>query len=104
MSLMKSIPVLSDGLLSLEGVLCPNSLRVDELALPRLDVPIQVRNQLVVLMAHSRPEVGDSHIGLLGPPGGGRERESERGELKLKYISRLTLEATNGLHADLPQV
>lgn len=66
-----SIPVLSNGLLSFESILGPNSLGVDELALPRLNVPIQVRNELVFFMAHSRPEVGDTHICLLGPPGGG---------------------------------
>lgn len=63
-----SVPVLGDGLLPLEGVLSPNSLGVDELTLPRLDVTVQVRNQLVLFVAHSRPEVGDSHVRLLGPP------------------------------------
>lgn len=66
--LVSSVPVLSDGLLPLKGVLGPNSLGVDELALPRLDVAVQVRNQLVFFVAHSGPEVGDSHVGLLGPP------------------------------------
>lgn len=83
--LIKSIPVLSDGLLSFEGVLGPDSLRVDELALPWLNVPIQVRNQLVFFMAHSRPEVGDTHICLLGPPGG------EGGELKLCLLNEFTV-------------
>lgn len=66
--LILSAPVLTNGFLSLEGVLGPNSLRVDELTLPRLDVSIQVRNELVFFVAHSRPEVGDSHVGLLRPP------------------------------------
>lgn len=66
--MVSSVPVLSDGLLPLEGVLGPNSLGVDELALPRLDVTVQVRNQLVFFVAHSRPEVSDSHVCLLGPP------------------------------------
>lgn len=72
---MKSIPVLSNGLLSFERILSPNSLRVDEFTLPWLNVSIQVRNQLVFFVAHSRPEVGDAHIGLLGPPGAESERE-----------------------------
>lgn len=70
-----SVPVLSDGLLPLEGVLGPNSLGVDELALPRLDVAVQIRNQLVFFVAHSRPEVGDSHVCLLGPPGEERVKQ-----------------------------
>ncbi|TNN38638.1 hypothetical protein EYF80_051201 [Liparis tanakae] len=57
------------------GVLGPDPLGVDELALPRLDVTIQVGNQLVFLVAHSRPEMGDSHVRLLGPPGKERGRE-----------------------------
>lgn len=63
-----SVPVLSDGLLPLEGILSPNSLRVNELTLPWLDVAVQVRNQLVFFVTHSRSEVGDTHICLLGPP------------------------------------
>ena len=76
------VPVLGDGLLSLEGVLCPHSLGVDELALPGLDVAVQVRDQLVFLVAHSRTEVSDAHVRLLGPPSGeGRARNTLRMEL-----------------------
>ena len=76
------VPVLGDGLLSLEGVLCPHSLGVDELALPGLDVAVQVRDQLVFLVAHSRTEVSDAHVCLLGPPSGeGRARNTLRMEL-----------------------
>lgn len=63
-----ALPVLGNGLLSLERILSPDPLRVDKLALPRLNVTIQVRDQLVFFVAHSRPEVGDAHICLLGPP------------------------------------
>lgn len=69
----KLLPVLSDGFLSLESVLGPDPLGVDELTLPWLNVTIQVRNQLVLFMAHSRPEVGDAHICLLGPSAQQRE-------------------------------
>lgn len=75
LSLMEAVPVLGDGLLPLEGVLGPNPLRVDELALPWLNVPIQVRNQLVLFVAHSRPEMGNTHVCLLGPPGGRRKED-----------------------------
>ena len=35
---------------------------------PRLNVSVQVGNQLIFLVAHSRPEVSDAHIRLFGPP------------------------------------
>lgn len=76
MSTTSEVPVLCNGLLPLEGVLGPDPLRVDELTLPWLNVPIQVRNQLVLLVTHSRPEVGDAHICLLGPAGGEEEEFS----------------------------
>lgn len=66
--LKRTVPVLSNGLLTLEGVFSPNSLRVNELALPWLDVTIQIRNQLILLVTHSRAEMSDSHISLFGPP------------------------------------
>ncbi|CAN8015573.1 unnamed protein product, partial [Ixodes persulcatus] len=56
-----SPPVLGKGLLPLEGVLCPDPLGVDELALPGLDVAVQVGDHLVLVVAHARPEVGDAH-------------------------------------------
>lgn len=63
------IPVLGNGLLSFEGILSPNSLGVNEFTLPWLNVSVQVRNQLVFFVAHSRSEMGDANICLLGPPG-----------------------------------
>ena len=29
--------------------------------------PVEIRNELVLIVAHARPEVGDSDISLLGP-------------------------------------
>ena len=50
----------------LESVLSPHSLGVDVLALPGLDVPVQVRNHLIVFVFHPSPEVGRASIlGLL---------------------------------------
>lgn len=46
-------PVLGYSLLSLEGILCPYSLRVNEFTLPWLDVTIQIWDELVLLMTHS---------------------------------------------------
>lgn len=72
---VKILPVLGNGLLSLEGVLSPDSLGVDELALPWLNVAVQVRNELIFFMTHSRPEVGDPHVCLLRPPGNQRHNQ-----------------------------
>jgi len=47
--------VLGGGLLAFERVLRPHALRVDELRLPGLHVPVQVGDQLVLLVAHTRP-------------------------------------------------
>lgn len=80
-------PVLSIGLLPLEPVFCPNTLTVNELTFPWLNVttvsklasmlaqcliqymyqPVKVRNELVLIMAHSRSEMCDSRISLFGP-------------------------------------
>ena len=57
--------VLGLGFLALESILCPHALGVDELAFPWLDVAIQVGDELVLLMAHSCPEVSDAQVGLL---------------------------------------
>ena len=64
--LERQAPVLRVGLLPLERVLGPDALRVDELALPRLDVPVEVGDELVLLVAHARAEVGDAAVRLLG--------------------------------------
>ena len=61
-------PVLCVRLLSLEGVLGPHALGIDKLALPGNDVAVQVGNQLVLVVAHSRTEVSDAHVCLLRPP------------------------------------
>jgi len=61
-------PVLRGGLLPLQRVLRPHSLRVDELGLPRLHVAVQVGDELVLLVAHAGPEVSDADVGLLRPP------------------------------------
>lgn len=87
--MIEAIPVLGDGLLSFEGVLSPDPLGVNELTLPWLDVTIQVRNQLVFFVAHSRPEVGDTHICLLGPPGGEGEK------LKPNLLNEFTRQFTD---------
>mmetsp|Transcript_13659 Transcript_13659/g.18093 ORF Transcript_13659/g.18093 Transcript_13659/m.18093 type:complete len:330 (-) Transcript_13659:4853-5842(-) len=59
-------PVLRVRLLPLERVFGPDSLGVDELAFPRLDVAEEVGNDLVLLVAHAAPEVGHTALGLLG--------------------------------------
>lgn len=96
-----SVPVLSDGLLPLEGILSPNSLRINELTLPWLNVAVQVRNQLVFFVAHSRSEVGDSHICLLGPPD--EDGEQFKPHL-LNDFSDHSLRRHTSCTAHLPQV
>ena len=66
--LQRQSPVLSKGLLSFESVLRPHTLRVNELTFPRLDVAVEVGDELVFLVAHSRSEMCDLSLGLLGPP------------------------------------
>merc|ERR1719318_1929485 len=61
-------PVLCGCFLPLESILSPHSLAVNELSLPGLDVPVQVGDELVLLVAHAGPEVGDAGVRLLGPP------------------------------------
>ena len=58
-------PVLSSGLLSFKGILCPHALGIDELGFPWLDVPVQVWDELIFLVTHSRPEVRDTDVCLL---------------------------------------
>lgn len=65
-----TVPVLGNSLLSLEGIFSPDSLRVNELTLPWLDVAIKIGNQLILLMTHTRAEMSDTHICLFGPPEG----------------------------------
>jgi len=58
--------VLRDCLLPLECIFGPNSLRVDKLTLPSLDIPVQIRNELVLFVAHACPEVRNAGVCLLG--------------------------------------
>ncbi|KAI1231858.1 hypothetical protein IHE44_0007496 [Lamprotornis superbus] len=44
-------------MVSEQGILCPHPLRVNEFTLPGLDVTIQIWDELVLLMTHSRAEV-----------------------------------------------
>lgn len=75
-TLLPSPPLLStvgrithSCLLSLHRVLGPDSSRVQELGLPRLEISVQVRDQLILLVRHTRSEVSDSSaVRLLGPP------------------------------------
>ncbi len=57
--------VLGLGLLALERVLGPHALAVGKLGLPGHDVAVQVGDELVLLVAHARPEVGNAQVGLL---------------------------------------
>ena len=63
--LERQSPVLLLGLLSLQSILGPDTLAIDELAFPRLDVPIKIGNQLVLLVGHACSKVRDAGIGLL---------------------------------------
>mmetsp|Transcript_9904 Transcript_9904/g.16651 ORF Transcript_9904/g.16651 Transcript_9904/m.16651 type:complete len:467 (+) Transcript_9904:1679-3079(+) len=58
-------PILGLCLLTLERVLRPHALRVHELRLPRLDVAVEVGDQLVLLVRHARAEVRYAGVGLL---------------------------------------
>merc|ERR1719238_1888942 len=57
-------PVLRVRFLPLQCVLGPHALGVDELALPSLDVAVQVRDELVRLVRHPGTEVCDARLGL----------------------------------------
>lgn len=68
----------SGSFLSLHGVFRPYSSRIQELGLPRLHVSIQVRNELILFMGHTRSEMGDTaRIGLFGPSQIGLRDENE---------------------------
>ena len=49
-------------------VLGPHSLGIDELALPGLHVSKQVRDDLVLLVRHAAPKMGDALVRLLAVP------------------------------------
>mmetsp|Transcript_51851 Transcript_51851/g.121766 ORF Transcript_51851/g.121766 Transcript_51851/m.121766 type:complete len:1251 (+) Transcript_51851:175-3927(+) len=57
--------VLCVRLLPLQRILGPHALRVEELALPRLDVAVQVGDHLVLVVAEAGAEVRDAAVGLL---------------------------------------
>lgn len=61
-------PILSLRFSSLQCVLSPHSLGVLELALPRMDVAVQVGNQLVLLMTHTSSVMRYTRVGLLTEP------------------------------------
>lgn len=65
--LIFSLPVLSIGFLPFKRVLSPDPLGVNEFGFPRLDVAVQVRNQLILIMGHTRAEVSDTDVSLLRP-------------------------------------
>mmetsp|Transcript_3094 Transcript_3094/g.10260 ORF Transcript_3094/g.10260 Transcript_3094/m.10260 type:complete len:228 (-) Transcript_3094:3866-4549(-) len=62
--LQRESPVLRLRLLPLQRVFRPHALRVVELRLPRLNVPIQVWNQLVLVVGHPAAEVRHAGIRL----------------------------------------
>mmetsp|Transcript_39335 Transcript_39335/g.83813 ORF Transcript_39335/g.83813 Transcript_39335/m.83813 type:complete len:1257 (-) Transcript_39335:3240-7010(-) len=64
--LQSQAPVLGVGLLPLQRILGPDSLRVDELGLPGLDVAVQIGNQLVLFVRQTTAVVGDAGLSLLG--------------------------------------
>mmetsp|Transcript_59082 Transcript_59082/g.126986 ORF Transcript_59082/g.126986 Transcript_59082/m.126986 type:complete len:443 (-) Transcript_59082:1525-2853(-) len=66
--LQREAPVLGVCLLALQGVLRPDALAVDELSLPGLDVPVKIRDELILLMAQPAAVVGDARLGLLRVP------------------------------------
>jgi hypothetical protein len=57
--------ILSKSFLSLEGILGPNSLGVDKLRLPTLNVSVKVWYELILFMCHTSSEVTNAGIGLL---------------------------------------
>mmetsp|Transcript_67280 Transcript_67280/g.140139 ORF Transcript_67280/g.140139 Transcript_67280/m.140139 type:complete len:747 (+) Transcript_67280:1153-3393(+) len=57
--------VLRVCLLPLQRILRPHTLRVEKLALPRLDVAVEVGNHLVLVMAQPTAEVSNTSVGLL---------------------------------------
>ena len=57
--------ILSLSLSSFQSILSPNTLRIFELTLPCMNVPIQVRNQLIFFMTHTSSIMSDTRIGLL---------------------------------------
>jgi hypothetical protein len=57
--------ILCCGFLTLECVLSPDTLRVEELRLPGLDVAVKVRDKLILLVTHACAEMSDTRICLL---------------------------------------
>jgi len=63
--LERETTILGIGLLPLHRILAPDTSRVLELGLPRLQVAVQVGNELVLLVGHARTEVRDCELGKL---------------------------------------
>lgn len=57
--------ILRERFLLFECVLCPDTLGVKEFGFPRLNVAMQVRDQLIFFVAHACAEMRDAEIGLL---------------------------------------
>ena len=72
--LQRETAILRLRLLPLEGVLSPHTLAVHKLGLPGLDVAVQIGDELVLIMAHPRTEVGDAL-----QRGGGAEQSATTG-------------------------
>mmetsp|Transcript_29941 Transcript_29941/g.79798 ORF Transcript_29941/g.79798 Transcript_29941/m.79798 type:complete len:205 (-) Transcript_29941:4024-4638(-) len=60
--------VLCIRLLTFQCVLSPHALTVNEFSFPSLDVPVQIRNQLVLFVAQAAAIMGDAHLRLFGIP------------------------------------
>jgi hypothetical protein len=70
---------------------CGGYLAVHKLALPRLDVSVQVGNQLVLFVAQTTTEVRHTGVGLLGVPEitlGGQTQEGRWGDDEREGIHR----------------
>jgi hypothetical protein len=59
--------ILSVGFLPLHAIFRPHPGRILELALPWLDIAVQVRNELVLLVAETGAKVRDTGVSLLAP-------------------------------------
>lgn len=61
------LPVLGIRFRPLQRVLGPDALRVNEFRFPGLNVAVEVRNQLILLMTQAGSEVRDANVDLLRP-------------------------------------
>lgn len=58
-------PVLRFCLLAFDGILSPDSLAVNKLGVPCLDVSVEIGNELILFMGHTCSEVGEALFCLL---------------------------------------